>query len=321
MEFYYKLTIIIFILIIAFFWGTNIYDRYIKKIEFFDDTASCITPTEAPLGPTTVVPYNDDIAYMNPTNNPAPWMHHKMASSLEQDPKIIFPNAYYYEFDNQKYVDGLNKALSVPCTLLSDAVNQSNWSISIEPDPKNPTLSIPADVVDAYNACLTYIDKKLNSSSSMILPGDDPSKPSYIQIVHDIFLSYKSHVNSDGMYLIDLEVVLYRENKQHGKDVKVRCTTKSTHGGWIVNVVALDLVGVVSEDEIGLFPVTASNPFDINALKVEDDISMTSPQKVNADTITANDMVQQHDKLWSSVAHTHMKIDSSYSGNNLPIQT
>jgi hypothetical protein len=297
--------VVVLCFILAFFWGAKIHDTYRER--FVGASESECKEKEEPLGPSTVIPYNGDILYSNPQGTYDPSKHHPINNSTAQDPKILYPNAYYYELDNLKYVNGLKKALSVPCSLLADAVTQSNWSPSI--DPKTLAV-VSSQVIDAYNACITYVYTKINAAPSMVLPGDNPDKPSIIQVVHDILHGYKVHNGSDGMYLIDMELLLYRENKHHGKDVNMTCTAKQSknNDGWVVNVVALDLIGVVPEDDIGLFPVTPSNPFEVGQLKVDDDTNMTSPKDIETRTQIANDLIKQHNAKWKSVALVNKKL-------------
>jgi hypothetical protein len=142
----------------------------------------------------------------------------------------------------------------------------------------------------------------------MVLHGTNPDKQSVIQVVHDILHSYKVHNNSDGMYLIDMERLLYRENKHHGKDVNITCTAKKVNKGWVVNVVVVDLIGVVPEEDIALFPVIPSNPFDKGQLKVDDDINMTSQQDIEKRTQIANDLIKKHNTQWMNTALINKKL-------------
>jgi hypothetical protein len=220
--------------------------------------------------------YNDDLLYENKSDKP--WQHHDIQGSLPLDPIVKYPKAYYYEFDNKKYMDNLKTALAVPCALLADAVNDSSWSKLYTFEDVEPTQEATQEVNDAYNACIQNVATKLNTSSAMVLPGytnDTSIKSASIQVVHDIMRSYRKHLKEKSMYLIDMELLLYRENKFEGKHVKISCTAKflPNRKVWFTNVVAAELLGVVPEDQIALFPVNASNPFDIENLEVDNDVS------------------------------------------------
>ena len=251
-------------------WSYSIYKRYIiRKREGFASpppppSPACKTDLELPFNP-NILPSNDDIPYSNEAVGAGsdPWMHHKVQGSLPVDPKVIYPKAYYYEYDNTHYLSSLRVALATPCVLLADAVKTDRWSNSYTIDALES--SAQSEVVSAYQACVDDIKKHINASPALMLPGDiepddDDAPKNNIQVVHDILKSYKKHLTERQMYLIDIELLLYRENKFHGKHVKITCTAKKSFRGWFTNVIAVDLIGVVPEDQIGLFPVSASRP-------------------------------------------------------------
>jgi hypothetical protein len=262
---------------------------------------------EPPLGPTNVVPYNSDIAYNN--KGTEPWNHHSI-SSIQQDPKILFKKAYYYEFDNATYESSLKKALVVPCALMADAVKSSNWGKEI--DPIKSTSATSPYVIDAYNACITYVYQKVNAAPSMVLPGDPTPATTKVQIVHDVLKWYKMHTVSKDMYLIDMELIMYRENKAHGKHVHATCTAKqsSDKKGWVVNVVAVEVIGVLSEDQIALFPVVPSNPFDISQLNVDEDTNMSTKVDYKVKDTANSILATQHRNQWTQVALSSKKISA-----------
>lgn len=345
------MTLLLIILAIAaafaILWACVIHKRYIRKMmmmeEGFEDANACTDtkpePEEQPLGPDTILASNDDIAYSNPTDS-EPWQHHSMSaiSSLATNPVVDpqFQNAYYFELGNKEYEKGMKLALTVPCELLADAIIDSNWMT-----PSNPQLvsqqqqvrtgsaetsdmkrdiqsvDVPRDIIDAYGACLTYMYKKLNTAPSLKLPGDNPKKPSTIQIVHDVLNWYKQHADNTDFYLIDMNVLLYRENKFQGKDVHFVCTCKKkqdttlygantpdtiTDTFWVVNVVSVEIVGVVAEDQVALFPTMFNNPYESSQLEIKNDLSMTSSDDIKIRDTMANTVVQEHDDTWSAFA-------------------
>ena len=212
--------------------------------------------------------------YINTGNNP--WEHHKVHRSIPDNPVVTFTNAYYYEFGNEEYLHNIKTALVVPCDLLADAVLTSNWDKLIDPstNTNNSNEKILQEVVDGYNNCLIYIANKINNSTSMILPGEkNIETPSQIQIVHDIFKSYKIHTTSKSMYLIHLELILYRLSKYNGKHVELTCTAKKINTEWIIHVVAIRILGVVPEEDIALYPVIPSDNVNIEQLQVVNDVN------------------------------------------------
>jgi len=220
-----------------------------------------------------IIAYNDDLISTNTGNNP--WEHHKVHKSIPINPEVKFTNAYYYEFGNLLYLNNMKTALVVPCDLLADAVLTSNWSELINPSiSMNSDESTLQEVVDGYNNCLMYIDDKINNAISMILPGEKNVKtPSRIQIVHDIFKSYKMHTTSQSMYLIHIELILYRLSKYNGKHVELTCTAKKVDTDWIIHVVAINILGVVPEEDIALYPVIPNDNLNIEQLQVVNDVS------------------------------------------------
>ena len=220
-----------------------------------------------------IIAYNDDLMYNNTGTNP--WEHHKVHRSIPNNPEVKFTNAYYYEFTNELYLQNIKTALVVPCDLLADAVLTSNWNEQIDPSINtNIDETILQEVVDGYNNCLLYIDEKINNATSMILPGEINSEtPSQIQIVHDIFKSYKIHTTSQSMYLIHIELILYRLSKYNGKHVELTCTAKKVDTDWIIHVVAIRILGVVPEEDIALYPVIPNDNLNIEQLQVVNDVN------------------------------------------------
>lgn len=326
---------LIVIFVIFYIWGKQIHKKYLHIIngirnEEFVDSATC--PPELPLGPTTVVAYNDDIAYSNKGTgkgkgkegkngnkvNKEPWLHHPVNGSLELDPKVTFKNAYYYEFDNLKYESGLKIALVVPCQLMADAVTTGNWGEEI--DPATATSLTTPEAIDAYNGCITYVYQKINGASSMVLPGaasEENPKPN-IQVVHDILKWFKIHTSTPDMFLIDMELVLYRENKVHGKHVHVTCTAKksSDKTGWVVNVVAVEVLGIVPEDNIALFPIVPSNPFGIDQLDVSEDTNRSSREDYVIKDAANKVLANEHATTWAGVILTTQKMNKYNTDKN-----
>ena len=269
------------------------------------------------FGP-NIYAHNDDIAYSNlsPTNA---WAHHEMRDSLEIDPKMHdtkYKKTYYYEHDNLTYENGLRKALTVPCALVFNAIKTSNWSDSYN-SLELGKQEQQDEVYEAYQKCILYIYAKINTAGTLDLPGASASSPP-IQIVHDILKSFCIHLTEKSMYMIDMEVLLYRENKYHGKRVHLVCTAKKSRDSWQVNVVSLQLLGVVPEDQIALFPVVPQNPFDVQQMHVNEDVDVTnaSPMKCatvnntiqctpSASTLTS---LTSHNTTYGQLAESELKL-------------
>lgn len=267
----------------------------------------------SPVNPqyNNIIAYNDDLIYKNVGKEP--WNRHPVQNSIPIDPKVNYTNAYYYEFDNITYLKKLKFVLTVPCELLADAILTSNWSDIVEPEISNSTQNV---ATGAYTACVQYIYTKINSADSMILPSEVqlPVKTK-IQIVHDIFKSYKIHTTSPSMFLIYMELVLYRHTKYNGKHVEVVCTAKKNNNSWIIHVVAIRILGIVSEESIGIFPVIPVDPLSVEQLPVNADIStvtsiIDSPEK----QAYIQELVDIHEKTYNLLDATDTKLHNLIAG-------
>ena len=338
---YSRIAISLLMLGVCILWAHSIYLRYETFGVSQPVPEECLDELEKPFDRSrTLVGARGDIYDANTDNDDIdPWKRHKVNGSVLGDPVVKFKKAYYYELDNTQYITGLRKALTVSCSLISDAVNESNWSDSrvnindrttdafaknmdvdkdsdeyykacvtevdvmhatgkrrdptggvvtrnseyaacvaekVRAKNASSTLSKSAarftksdvDITSAYSACVDHIARRLNSSSDLDLPGENTKK---IQVVHDVLRSYKIHQSEPSFYLIEIEMLLYRANKYHAKHVAATCTAKRMSNNainMVINVVAVRILGVVPEDQIALFPVVASNPVDVDQLRV-----------------------------------------------------
>ena len=260
-----------------------------------------------------IIAYNDDLIFTNTGKNP--WEHHPVQTSIPIDTKVKFKNAYYYEFDNVTYLRNLKIALIVPCELLADAVLTSNWSNDIDP-ASTANDKITREATIGYTNCLQYIDNKINNSKSMILPSDIKLQVrAKIQIVHDIFKSFKVHKTSNSMYLINMELILYRQSKYNGKHIDITCTVKKNNSKWIIHIVAVRILGVVSEENIGLFPVIPIDPLSVAQLPINADVStiksiVDSPAK----KAYIQSIIDKHDSQYHMIAATDKKLVNLLAG-------
>lgn len=260
-----------------------------------------------------IIAYNDDLLYTNTGNKP--WEHHPVQTSIPNDTKVKFKNAYYYEFDNITYLQNLKIALIVPCKLLADAVLTSNWSNDIDPG-STANNKITREATVGYTKCLQYIDNKINNAKSMILPSDVKLQVrAKIQLVHDIFKLFKVHKTSNSMYLINIELILYRQSKYNGKHIEVTCTAKKNNTKWIIHVVAVRILGVVSEENIGLFPVIPVDPLSVAQLPINDDVSkVKSIVDSPARKAYIQTLIDKHDSQYHMIAATDKKIAKLLEG-------
>ena len=283
---------------------------------YTEDKPNLCTDYNQPFSSNETIAYNDDLLYTNTGNNP--WEHHKVHNSIPDNPEVKFTNAYYYEFTNELYLENIKTALVVPCDLLADAVLTSNWGDKIDPSiiSVNSNESIQ-EVVDGYNNCLLYIINKINNATSMILPGDIHVKtPSRIQIVHDIFKSYKIHTTSQSMYLIHMELILYRLSKYNGKHIEVTCTAKLIDSNWIIHVVAIRILGVVPEQDIALYPVIPHDEQNVEQLQVVNDINKITAIIYDPKNEAYLQPLLEREKTYQMIGATDKKMANLLNNSN-----
>lgn len=173
-----------------------------------------------------------------------PWNHHPIQSIL-YDPVLQYPNIYTNELDNNTFEKILFKVFSIP-----ENCPYHKWSqIFI------PNKDVDSNVLKAYNRTLNLINSKLQSTTAFDSCTDtDKSK---LQVVHDVWIGYQNSL-SDESYKIIMETILYRESKFIGKHVRFEAIVKNRK---VIICQAL-VLGVISEDQIALYPIVASDPAD-----------------------------------------------------------
>jgi hypothetical protein len=62
-----------------------------------------------------------------------------------------------------------------------------------------------------------------------------------------------------------MEIILYREAKYHGKHVRLQVVMD---GPKVIGVMSMNILGIVFEDQFGLFPVVHSDKTDLENLNV-----------------------------------------------------
>ena len=160
------------------------------------------------------VPENGDILLVNP--NTKPWDRHPI-NSIPRNLKPKYDNVFYYELDNDLYMNSFYETFRIPCCTIPDKYidDSSNWTSILEANQSS-------DITEAgYNAFIKYMQDSLNTSEYFILK-EDPKYTKKIQVVHDIFVNYKKHSIESYTILLHCEVLLYRENKYNGKHIAIR---------------------------------------------------------------------------------------------------
>ena len=200
-------------------------------------------------------PYNIRLMYEN--TGEYPWNRHTINSSIPYDVNIKKEavNVYYYEFDNKTYNNKLKDIFKSNCEELIIAVEGSDWNNWINPktlsnsDEKNKLKKY-------YDKIFEFVIKRLKSPI-MDLPSED--KKQKIQIVHDIMLRYRNHKLYSSYYMFDIDMILYRSGKFQGKHIKLVAITN----GITINIILVKIIGVVSEDNIVIYPYTSYDKLNI----------------------------------------------------------
>lgn len=201
----------------------------------------------------------------------APWLHSSIHQSNISDPVIKYKHAYYYEMTNQEYESALKTLFSMKsCNTLAQALEKSQWT-----DAMNPGEITKSTWAGVYEQWMKEFTKAVNASIELKLSGD----ASKIQVVHDRWIAAYFHVTDPTLLRIDMEVLLYRYGKPHGKHVSMSIIAKrkeadgifASTNDWHFTVVAIEVLGIVPEDQIAIHPVVANNPFDAPEMSYEED--------------------------------------------------
>jgi len=271
-----KFIIVIAVIIIFSLLFKNYLIHYI-----FDDLSSSVIQESFINQDNMIKPYNTRISYINIGDEP--WNRHSITSSVPYDINVSTENAFYYEFDNDTYNMKLKEIFKSNCEELIIATEGNKWTKWM--NPKTKDMKEKSKLTTYYNIILSIIHDKLNSSKIMHLSGDNPQKE--IQIVHDLMKRYRQNITNKEYYLFDIELICYREGKFHGKHIKLYVVSN----GKQVNVIAMKIIGVISEDNIVLYPYVGNdtlNNIGFDIFIPEGDI--IEKKKNIGDTIIAENM-------------------------------
>ena len=194
------------------------------------------------------MPSNTRIMYEN--TGTYPWNRHTINSSIPYDVNVKKEaiNVYYYEYDNNTYNEKLKEVFKNTCEELIIAVEGNKWGKWQNPKMIRDDDNKIKTLLKYYQGIYDFIYNKLNTSSIMDLPGE--SIKHNIQIVHDIMNNYRQHSEYPEYYMFDIDMILYRAGKFQGKHIKAIAITN----GVIINIILIKIIGVISEDNIVLFP-------------------------------------------------------------------
>uniref|UniRef100_A0A6C0KSX8 Uncharacterized protein n=1 Tax=viral metagenome TaxID=1070528 RepID=A0A6C0KSX8_9ZZZZ len=259
----------------------------------------------------SVVGYNDTITYVN-VNDDATGRAHIQDSIMIND-DVKYKKAFYYEYDNKTYEKKLKQIFikdNNPCFNENDWYTYGNTPANAPGNTGDAALlEKQPDILLAYDNCINEFKNELNNTTDMtgtaimLLP-DKNKVP--IQVVHDVLLRYRKNKKPQlkHTYSFDIELILYRQSKYQGKHIGTRVIYDNDKNS--LNVANIAILGVVSEDSIGMFPVVANNPFDIQQLTTD---STTYPQIIpSADYSLVSDKTGS--SFWKATGYDKATIDT-----------
>lgn len=197
--------------------------------------------------------YNTTLQYSN--SGPEIWQRHPVQVSVLNDIKARNQKAFSYELENNAYLNALNKTFQ-PAPL---SMRASDFTVV---EPLN--YGVPGTIKEAYESAIVNIANKVKTSPYFELPNSMGAHFNEIQVVHDKLISYQRH-HTIPACILNIELILYRDKKSHAKHVSMSVLAEKNKSMWLINVLSIKINGVVFEDQIGLFPVVATDPLNTNA--------------------------------------------------------
>ena len=192
-----------------------------------------------------VTGYNDTIE--NTNRGPEPWNHHKVNALPASDLPVRYPKAYYYELNNTDFQQALSSAFNLPAA--GGAGQDEEWG---------PTI-FGVDIMEAYTTVINLLTTTLIEKAYLFRLPDSTSPP--CKVIHDVLTSVYVNTNKP-QYLMNIDVVLYREAKYQAKSVHTVCVVDASGDKPIARFVEMKVVGVISEGDFGLFPVVGMDLAD-----------------------------------------------------------
>lgn len=192
------------------------------------------------------VPARPIESFIDPYGTPVDKLMINDSLSRDIDTTIKYPKAFYYELPNAEFNVAMKTCFNIP----DEARTETRLWESIP-----PVLADEAHAIVKDSIAVLLREK----ADAFKLP-DGTAPP--LQVVHDRLVQAqiapvpKPKTNDDSPQLYDYriksEFIFYRESKYQGKHVGFVCTV-SPDG--IVEYIQARVLGVISADNIGLWPV------------------------------------------------------------------
>jgi hypothetical protein len=217
----------------------------------------------------------------------SPWDRRPISTSVDNDPVVKYKKAYYNELGNSAYVAALQGLFQLSCEIQRDAeASISGWKTG----PVPPEGAAGAYVTEAYNAAVSHISERVFSETgarALALP--DESDRAKVQLVYDMLAEYgvgpvdEAAVGAGGppALRLTIECVFYRFGKFHGKHLQfivmakpeLLGTSEAAVPTWKIFVLGVRILGVISADQIGMYPVEASDPSGSSVLPIAEGVA------------------------------------------------
>lgn len=187
----------------------------------------------------TVVPYNSEFQ-RDRENSP-------IYESIPSDPKIKYPNAYYYEWQNGQYLQNLLLTFKDSCWTMSEieSTRFDEWT------KVSDIATLDENIKAMYLYIYQHILTKVNESQYMRLRNSES-----IQIIHNVLYKYKK--SADGRFIVlDIDFLFYRDSKLSAKHVNTVIAYEVENKK--ITVLECSVKGNVGSDTFYLFPVQATD--------------------------------------------------------------
>jgi hypothetical protein len=184
-----------------------------------------------------VLPYNSKINNSNKSNN---LKDRHTINSVNTD-IITSENTYYYEFSNEKYLKLLIHMFNPSPPEKYIILRNIEWETDID-----------STITAIYNKAYQFISNKIAENTPDI------------QIVHDLLIKYKKDLQKQE-YLLDIDMILYRNYKLNGKHINFLVYVSHTRE----RIIDITIKGIVGEDKIGFHPIV---PNDTNKYSSFEDV-------------------------------------------------
>jgi hypothetical protein len=176
-----------------------------------------------------------DKNYIN--NNEYSWERNKIYSSLPYDITIKNDKNNYYDFGNDELEQKLADIFEInyiKVIKMIEGIKWSKWKLSKESKNKNLLNNY-------YNKFLVYFTDKI---TNIIFDIYDTNNK--YMIYNNSLIKYKYNINNEDILLLDIEIVIYRNNRPLAKHLKIFVITN----GIYFNVIMAKVIGVIKECDL-----------------------------------------------------------------------